>query len=146
IKSAIDGMQRALQEGGYFQAAIRPFLEWDSRNQQVKVLFVVTRGKPARVGQVIVTGTPGYSTEEISKIAGLKIGDRVTAGKATRSLQRIRKHLQKQDRLEGQVALTQRVYHPQNNSLDYTFDITPGPIVNVRVEGANLRRSLVKKL
>jgi outer membrane protein assembly complex protein YaeT len=146
IKAGLDGMQRALQEGGYFQAAIRPFLEWDSRNQQVKVLFVVTRGKPARVGQVMVTGTPGYTVEEISKIAGLKTGDRVTAGKATRSLQRIRKHLQRQDRLEGQVALTQRVYHPQNNSLDYTFDITQGPIVNVKVEGANMRRGLVKKL
>ena len=146
IKTGLDGMQHALQEGGYFQASVQPFLEWDSKNQQVKVLFVVTRGKPARVGQVLVTGSPGYSKEQIARIAGLKAGDRVTAGKATRSLQRIRKHLQKQDRLEGQVALTQRVYHPQNNSLDYTFDITPGPIVDVRVEGAKMRRGLVKKL
>jgi outer membrane protein insertion porin family len=41
--------------------------------------------------------------------------------------------------------LTQRVYHPENNSLDYTFDITRGPAVEIKVEGAKLRRGLVKK-
>src|SRR5260370_4976928 len=54
--------------------------------------------------------------------------------------------MQKRDRLEAQVSLTQRVYHPQNNSLDYTFDITPGPIVAVRVEGAKLGRGRFKRL
>ena len=50
INAGIEGMQRTLQENGYYQATIKPFYEWDSRNQQVKVQFVVDRGKPARVG------------------------------------------------------------------------------------------------
>ncbi len=134
------------QEGGYFQASIEPLYEWDSRNQQVKVLFVVNKGKQARVGQVLVTGSPGYSAEGIRNIAKLRSGDLVTAGKATRALKRLRQRLQKQDRLEAQVVLTQRVYHAQNNSLDYTFDITRGPAVDIKVEGAKLRRGLMKKL
>ncbi len=146
IQTGIDGMQRAMQEGGFFQATIRPFYEWDAPHQQVKVLFLVNKGLRARVGQVVVTGSPGYSAEEIRKIAELKTGDRVTAGQATRALQRLRKSMQKRDRLEAQVSLTQRVYHPQNNSLDYTFDITLGPIVAVRVEGAKIRRGRFKRL
>src|SRR5262249_43540940 len=51
-----------------------------------------------------------------------------------------------QNHLEGQVVLTQRVYHPENNTLDYTFEIIPGPVDEIKVEGAKLRRSRVKKL
>jgi outer membrane protein insertion porin family len=146
IQAGIAGMQRALQEGGYFQASIQPFYEWDSRNQQVRVLFVVNKGKAARVGQVFITGSPGYSDEDIRKIVSLKTGDRVTAGQATRALERLRKRMQKRDRLEAQVSLVQRVYHPQNNSLDYTFDINRGPVVTVKVEGAKLSRGTMKRL
>ena len=63
----------------------------------------------------------------------------------TRALQRLRKRFQKQERLEAQVTMTQRVYHPETNLLDYTFEINRGPVVDVKVEGAKLRRGLVKR-
>lgn len=146
VKSAIEGMQRALQEGGYFLASISPKYEWNAPSQQVSVLFVVDKGKAARVGEVVCTGSSGLQAGEIRNITKLKAGDRVTAGQATRALQRIRKRLQKQNRLEAQVTLTERVYHPQSNSLDYTFDISRGPAVDVRVEGAKVRRGQLKKM
>ncbi len=59
IDAGIQGMQRTLQENGYYQATIKPFYEWDSRNQQVKVLFVVTQGAPAHVGVITVNGKAG---------------------------------------------------------------------------------------
>jgi outer membrane protein insertion porin family len=145
IAAGIQGMQRTLQENGYYQATIKPFYEWDSRNQQVKVQFVVDRGKPARLGPVNVMGSPGYSAEEVRNIAKLRSGDKVTAARLTRALQRLRKRYQKQNRLEAQVTMTQRVYHQETNLLDYTFEINRGPVVDVKVEGAKLRRGLVKK-
>ena len=145
ITAGIDGMQRALQENGYYQATIKPYYEWDSRNQQVKVRFMVTPGKPARVGVINVGGSPGYSAEEVRKITKLRSGDKVTTAHRTRALQRLRKRFQKKDLLEAQVTMTQRVYHPETNLLDYTFEINRGPVVDVKVEGAKLRRGLVKK-
>jgi outer membrane protein insertion porin family len=145
IAAGIEGMQRTLQEDGYYQAAIKPYYEWDSRNQQVKVEFMVERGKPARIGVINVGGSSGYSAEEVRKIAKLQSGDKVTAAHRTRALQRLRKRFQKQDRLEAQVTMTQRIYHPETNRLDYTFEINRGPVVDVKVEGAKLRRGLVKK-
>jgi outer membrane protein assembly complex protein YaeT len=139
-------MQRTLEENGYYQSSVKPYYEWDSRNQQVKVLFVVNPGRPARVGAVNVTGTPGYSAEEIRNIAKLRSGDRISASKVTNALQRLRKRYQSQERLEAQVAMIQRVYHPESNLVDYTFDINRGPVVDVKVEGAKLRRGKVKKL
>jgi outer membrane protein assembly complex protein YaeT len=145
IAAGIEGMQRTLQEDGYYQATIKPYYEWDSRNQQVKVEFMVERGKPARIGVINVGGSSGYSTEEVRKISKLQTGDKVTAAHRTRALQRLRKRFQKQDRLEAQVTMTQRIYHPETNLLDYTFEINRGPVVDVKVEGAKLRRGLVKK-
>jgi outer membrane protein assembly complex protein YaeT len=146
IKAGIAAMQQSLQDAGYYQAVIKPFYEWDSRTQQVKVLFVVDRGKPARVGLVNVTGSPGYSAEEVRNIAKLRSGDKVNGTKVTTALQRLRKRYQKQDRLEAQVTLTQRVYRPETNLVDYTFDINRGPVVGVKVEGASLRQGQIKKL
>ena len=145
ITAGIEGMQRTLQENGYYQATIKPYYEWDSRNQQVKVEFMVDRGKPARIGVINVGGSSGFSAEEVRKIAKLQSGDKVTAAHRTRALQRLRKRFQKQDRLEAQVTMTQRIYHPETNRLDYTFEINRGPVVDVKVEGAKLRRGLVKK-
>ena len=139
ITAGIEGMQRTLQENGYYQATIKPYYEWDSRNQQVKVQFMVDRGKPARIGVINVGGSPGYSAEEVRKITKLRSGDKVTAAHRTRALQRLRKRFQKQDRLEAQVTMTQRLYHPETNLLDYTFEINRGPVVDVKVEGAKLR-------
>ncbi|HET8891769.1 MAG TPA: POTRA domain-containing protein [Candidatus Angelobacter sp.] len=146
IRAGIEGMQRTLQENGYYQATIKPFYEWDPRNQQVNVQFVVDRGKPARVGVVNVMGDPGYSAEEVRNIAKLRSGNSVSASRLTSALQRLRKRYQKQERLEAQVTMTQRVYHAETNLLDYTFEINRGPVVDVKVEGASLRRGQLKNL
>ncbi len=146
IDAGIQGMQRALQENGYYQATIKPFYEWDSHNQQVKVLFVVTQGAPAHVGVITVTGKPGTTIDEIMETARLHPGDRVTSKHLTRALQKLRRHFQREDRLEAQVTLTQREYHRESNTLDYTFAISRGPAVNVRVDGIKLRRGIIKKL
>ncbi|MGH9565232.1 MAG: BamA/OMP85 family outer membrane protein, partial [Candidatus Angelobacter sp.] len=58
----------------------------------------------------------------------------------------MRKRFQKDERLEAQVILTGRTYHPENNRVDYTFDIVRGPLVDVKVEGVKLRKGVIKKL
>lgn len=146
IDAGIQGMQRTLQENGYYQATIKPFYEWDSRNQQVKVLFVVTQGAPAHVGVITVNGKAETTIDEVMEIARLHPGDRVTSAHQTRALQKLRRHFQREERLEAQVTLTQREYHRESNTLDYTFAISRGPTVDVRVDGVKMRRGVIKKL
>ena len=145
IKTAIAGMQNLLVENGYYRSIVQPSYEWDPPNQQAKVLFAIQKGPRARVGHVNVTGTPGYDILRILDIAKIHPGDQVSARRTTRALERLRKKYQKQDRLEAQITITQRVYHPETNTLDYTFDIVRGPTVEVKVEGARLRKGLVKR-
>lgn len=146
IKGAIEGMQRVLQESGYYQASIQPSYEQDSQNQQMKVLFTVEKGRRAHIGSINITGAPGVPQYEVLEDADLEPGDRVSAANLTRALQRLRKRFQKNQRLEAQVTLTERIYRPQTNTVDYTFDIVRGPVVDVRVDGAKLRRGVIKKL
>lgn len=146
IEAGIQGMERALQENGYYHATVKPFYEWDSHDQQVKVLLVVTQGAPAHVGVVTVTGKAETTIDEVMEISHLHPGDRVTSAHLTRALQKLRRHFQREDRLEAQVTLTQRDYHRESNTLDYTFAISRGPSVEVRVEGVKMRRGVIKKL
>lgn len=145
IAAAIEGMRGILETNGYYRAKINPLYDWDEKNQQVKVRFVVTKGARARVGQVSITGSPGYTTHQILEATGLEPGDHVSANNVTRALQRLRKKYLKHDRVEAQVSITRREYHPESNTVDYTFGIVQGPAVKVRVEGANLRKGLIKK-
>ncbi|HEV3316839.1 MAG TPA: POTRA domain-containing protein, partial [Candidatus Angelobacter sp.] len=128
IKTAIQGMTRVLQENGYYTAKIEPSYVWDIANQQVKVLFRVEKGRAARVGKVNVTGTPGFSPDEVRGIGGIDAGDTVSSNNLASALRRLRKKYQKQDRLVAELSVTQRIYHPENNTLEYTFDIVRGPV------------------
>src|SRR5205807_632251 len=88
---------------------------------------------------------PGYSAQEVRRIAGIDAGDRVSSDNLAHALQRLRKKYQKQERLLAELSVTQRVYHPENNTLEYTFDIVQGPVIGVKVEGTSLRKSVIKK-
>ncbi|MBZ5521706.1 MAG: BamA/TamA family outer membrane protein [Acidobacteriia bacterium] len=145
ISTGIESMQHILRENGYYEARIQTAYEWDPPNQQVKVLFTVTRGPRAKVGAIHVLGTPGLELQQIMDAAGLHPGDTVSAPHMNHVLRRLRKKYQKDDRLQAQVTVTRRDYHPENNTLDYTFDIVEGPRVDVKVEGAKLSSGLVKK-
>jgi outer membrane protein assembly complex protein YaeT len=145
ISAAVDGMQRALQDNGYYRAKIDPVYDWDQHNQQVKVTFVVRKGTRARVGRVSVTGSPGLSLEQILATTKVKPGRYVSATEITRGLERLRRKYQKHGRIAAQVEVTRRDYHTESDTLDYTFDITQGPPVKVKVEGAALRPGLIKK-
>ena len=146
VQEGIQHMQRTLQDSGYYKATIQPFYEWDSRNQQVKIQFVVNKGRAARVGVIKVAGDSGLTPERVSDISHLHKGDQVAADRVTRALQKLRKHFQSEKRLEAQVVMTERNYRPESNTVDYMFDINHGPLVDIRLEGAKLRQGKIKKL
>lgn len=145
VAAGIERMKLILAEGGYFGAAIRLDSSLDPQHQRIGLSFVVDRGKRAKVGQVIIKGDPGYSPGRIRGITKLHPGQNVTAAHLSRAFTRLRKKYQKGNRLEAQVSMVDRNYHPDTNRLDYVFNINRGPIVDVRVEGVRLRKGLIKK-
>lgn len=145
LQIAIDRIKRVMAENGYFGPDVQTETQAHPENQNLETTFIVTRGPHARVGEVMVEGDSGYPPEQIRKVAKLKPGAEVRVAHVTRALNNLRKKYQKQDRLEAQVSLIDRNYHPSTNKLDYTFKIDRGPRVDIRLEGARLRKSQIRK-
>src|SRR4029077_16727183 len=92
-----------------------------------------------------VTGTPGYSQGQIQDIAKMHPGNPVSVQRVSNALDRLRKKYQKQNRLLAQVSVSEKSYRELANAVDYTFNIVPGPRVQVIAEGFKIRRGVLKQ-
>ncbi len=145
LQRSLDRMHLLLTGNGYHRAVITATEQRDPPTQQISVAFHVQPGEQARVGKIAITGEPGLSAEEIYRIARLRPGDRVTSAAINGALQRLRKRYQKNNYLESQISILNSAYRAEQNAVDYTFRIDPGPLVEVRVQGASLSRSKMKR-
>ena len=145
IEHALTNIKRLMQENGYYRSLVTEQEHKDPARQQIDILFKVNPGPQARVGNVAVTGKPGYSQGQIQDIAKLHPGNPVSVQRITNALDRLRKKYQKQNRLLAQVSISKKSYRDQANAVDYTFDIVPGPKVEVAVEGFKIRRGILKQ-
>ena len=141
---ALENIRRLMQENGYYRARVTADTKPYATTQQVDITFHVVAGEAAHVGEVKVTGTANLSAEQISDLAHMKPGERVTAARVSNSLRRLRKRFQKQQRVLSQVSIAQQEYRPVSNSVDYTFQINPGPVVVIYVLGFHVSRAVLK--
>jgi outer membrane protein assembly complex protein YaeT len=145
VNNAKQNMQRLLVDNGYYHSSVTSSEKRNPATQQIDIFFHIQPGSVAKVGQVTFRGDAGFEQPESPKITKLRPGDKVSAAHVRRALERLRKRYQRRDRLEAQVAIVQRVYHQDSNTLDYVFGIERGPKIDVKVEGAKVRKGLIKK-
>ena len=131
---------------GFYQATITHREEFHADTQQVDITFTLHPGARALVGNVSIAGQPGGTRVQAIALSSLRRGSPVTAQRVSKALQEIRKEYQKENRLEAQVAVADKLYHPESNTLDYVLRIDGGPVVYVRVEGASIDRNRIRKL
>ncbi len=145
LDRALRNIQQLMQENGYYRARVTAESTSNPATQQVNILFHLTPGEPAHVGEVKVTGHSAFSQGQVQDIASMHPGDRITAARITNSLQRLRKKLQKQQRVLAQVSIAEQTYRPESNAVDYTYLIDPGPVVVVYAQGFHISRGVLKK-
>ena len=145
LDRAIENIRELLQEDGYYRARVTAESTSNTDTQQVNILFHLTPGAQAHVGEVNVTGSSGLSSGNVQDIAHLSRGDRVTAARVSGSLQRLRKRFQKQNRALAQVEIAKQEYKPDTNSVDFSFNIDPGPVVVIYARGYHISRGVLKK-
>ena len=145
LDRALPNIRQLMQENGYYRARVTAESTSNAATQQVNILFHITPGEPAHVGEVKLTGHSAFSQGQVQDIARMHSGDRVTAARVTNSLQHLRKKLQKQERVLAQVSIAEQKYHPESNAVDYTYLIEPGPVVVVYAQGFHISRGVLKK-
>jgi outer membrane protein insertion porin family len=145
LDRALENVRQLMQENGYYRARVTAESVSNAAAQQVSILFHISPGEQARVGEVKVTGTSGMSSFQVQEIAHMERGDRVTADRVRGSLQRLRKKFQKQNRALAQVSIAEQLYRPETNRVDFTFQVDPGPVVLITVSGYRINRGTLKK-
>jgi outer membrane protein insertion porin family len=145
IVLALASIRRLMQENGYYRSSVTEQEHRDSARQQIDISFQINPGPQARVGTVTVTGKPGYSQAQIQDIAKTHPGDLVSVQRVSNALDRLRRKYQKRNRLLAQVSISNKSYREDANAVDYTFDIVPGPTVQVTTEGFKIRRRVLKQ-
>jgi outer membrane protein assembly complex protein YaeT len=145
LDRALQNVRQLMQENGYYRARVTAESTSNADTQQVNILFHISPGEPAHVGEVKVTGRTAFSQGQVQDIARMHPADRITAARVTNSLQRLRKKFQKQQRVLAQVSIAEQKYHPESNSVDYTYLIDPGPVVIVYAEGFHISRGALKR-
>ncbi len=145
LNRALKNIRQLMQENGYYRARVTAESTSNVETQQVTIIFHIAAGDPAHIGEVTVTGHSAFSQIQIEDIAAMHRGDRVTAARITNSLQRLRKKLQKQQRVLAQVLIAEQKYHPESNSVDYTYLIEPGPVVIIYAQGFHISHGVMKK-
>jgi outer membrane protein insertion porin family len=145
VERALANIKLLMQENGYYRSSITEQEQKYPDKQQIDILFKVNPGPQARVGNVTVTGNPGYSEGQIRDIAKMHFGNPVSVQRVSNALDRLRKKYQKQNRLLAQVSISKKTYREQDNVVDYAFNIVPGPKVQVATEGFKIKRGVLKQ-
>jgi outer membrane protein assembly complex protein YaeT len=145
LDRALTSIKQLMEQNGYFHSSTSHEEQPQPETQQMNIRLRLTPGAHAKVGRVFVTGPSGYSDRQIQDITKMHPGDYVTVQRVSRALDRLRKKYQKQKRLLSQVAIAERSYRPETNTVDYSFEIDPGPKVDIAAEGFRISRNQLRK-
>jgi len=145
LDRALENIRQLMQEGGYYKARVTAESTSNATTQQADILFHITPGVQAHVGEIKVTGPSGLSVGEVQRVAHMDPGDRVTASRVSGSLQRLRKKFQKQSRALAQVSIAEQHYRPETNAVEFTYQIDPGPVVVIFARGYHISRGVLKR-
>lgn len=145
LPQAVNRMRQTLADNGFHEPTIQYTLKPLDGEQLVDIDFQVTSGPQARVGKVEVTGKPEMSMESFRRYAHLREGKTVDRDTVNRALSGVLKHYQKQDRLEAEIKLESQNYDPATKRIDFRFSVSRGPVVRLKITGANLDDARLKR-
>jgi outer membrane protein assembly factor BamA len=150
------GLLAYFQQHGYFEAEVQPEVQLDNSHRIANLIFRCEMKRRARLRDITFTGLPGpQSAAMLARLRGLwarlrrvtlKPGQSYSQARIEKSIGFIRDHLREGNRLPPSVRLASSKFDPDSNRVDITLDVTPGPMVTVRVEGAHVSSKTLRRL
>lgn len=156
VEEAESNLLTFLHRDGFFLATVEPELQTDRQHGFVNVLFHVDLKRRAKLGQIDLTGVSPAETTHLQRDlrsvlarlrgASLKSGKPYTLSRLEKATNYLQSELGKQHYLAGKVQLISASYNPQTNRADITFQVTQGPNIAIKTEGAHVWGRTLKKL
>lgn len=156
VDEAESNLLTYFHQTGFFQATIEPKLQIDQEHGIVNVLFDINLKRRAKFGQIILTGAPEVETADLQRSlrsirarlrgVSLRTGKTYTFPKLEKASNYLQAELGKRRYLAGHVQLISALYNPQTNRADVTFQVSLGPQIGIKVQGASVGGRTMKKL
>ncbi len=152
VDRAVENLQRLLRANGFFEARIRPELTRDPEFYQVHLRFVIEPGPRARYTDPQILGVPPDTARQLARKTRwerfwfLPGFNAVNERRTRTGLERIRRALQKEQRLLSSVVLEQLLYDQQRRVVVPVVQVREGPKVRIEVTGVRLSRGLLERL
>ena len=152
VKTAVDRLADVVRRNGFYDASIEPRSALTAPIQQAIVDFNMDAGNRARFDSLIATGQMQRSIDSIMKSSGWKrwgglLGwHSLTESRLQSGVDGIRSWYPKHDRLLAKVTLVRLDYDPATNRVTPVLSIDSGPLVAVRIKGANLSGGKLRSL
>jgi outer membrane protein insertion porin family len=156
IKKAQEALLTHFRQNGYFRSRIDVDVRTDKSYGLANVDFKTTLGPRAKFGNVLIEGVPPGEARQIQDfLQSFRMRLRQAAVRpgrtySQRTLQNATRHLESRITDDKhpivQVKVTGADYSPDSNRADVTFAVERGPIIQARIEGAQLSGQVERKL
>ncbi|MBI3895664.1 MAG: BamA/TamA family outer membrane protein [Acidobacteria bacterium] len=156
IREAEAALQQFLVSSGYFLSTVRTETEFGEANQLAHLIFHVTLNQRAKFGTVKITGLPAEEAARVGnalhsfrarfKNAYIKSGKTYAPERLKSAVVFIRDTLNRMNRLAEDVRLEPPRYNPDTNRAEIIFQVTAGPAIEVRTEGARVSQGTLRRL
>jgi len=143
-EAGAESIARLMGDFGFRQCTVTFIERPEPLTRQMSIVYRLEPGAIARIGRISSTGDAQLDDKRLRHVSGLKSGAPAYSQLGSRAVERLRKLYRGEKRLEAQVKL-ERTYDAAANRLDYAFRITPGPIVQLSVEGMSIGRSALRR-
>jgi outer membrane protein assembly factor BamA len=151
LETAVNGQRRLMESNGLYLSSIHPVFDYDTEHQQVNIRFEIDSGRRARFGPPVLLGDFTIPPPRVLKALKYRrwlihTWKPVTQLRVRQGLDGVRKLLQKENRLEGKVAMESMKYDVDTNRAIPTLRIDQGPRIQVSVLGAKVSQGRLRHL
>lgn len=152
LPEAVKGLEEVLRANGFYNAKITYSVERRSHSQEADVVFTVEPGARAKFTRPVFRGDPQRPENKLISITkwprwwGLRGWKEVNEQRVLTGLERLRSHYLKRDHLLASVRLSRLEYDSATNTVRPELEITAGPRVFIRAEGAKVGKGTLRDL
>ena len=148
VETDRQALLKFFRQVGYFQADVGTQTEVDQQHAIANVSFPVTLGQRAKFGEIVIDGVGPPDQERLAhslqtllaraRTVAIRPGNTYHYSTLTRASGYLTTELQKRGLLNAEVKVAGAEYHADTNRADIHFNITPGDVIHVKIEGAHV--------
>ena len=140
---------------GYFTATVEPEVKKDETHKIANLAFGCI-WVPAPRSEISIFGEYHPKKPRVFGVPCTQYGrgssgirssrdSNTPRGRINKAVDYIRAHLRGEDHLAPSVRFASADYDPKTNRANLTFQLNPGPIVSIKIEGAHLWKRTIRK-